>query len=1386
MSSKSWIIDTKESMLIVDEQAFPINLGTTTREDLPEGSFRLLAYNGKNILPTALGYRNFFSDSTLMTAEALPSEHCQVLLAYQTPTTLTQLFALCEQGMFMIDATNPAATWNHIYDSGYDPEDEVRHQWSWAVVANKLCAYQQGMEEYVVISDLASVNNMLSQATAGFPDADLTKIFESIPNAWGILEVQPTFLNMGGQIGLFRANNRLGFWDSDNATAWSSATQIFDFVPSTETFAGITTFADVQGSIVKILGHGDSFIIYATRSVVLASSTAGSPERFAGRAIFSDTGVSFDTEVASGQPDTTHYALVSSGLAKIERGTPEFIHTPISDYLQERTFIVSLQVVDGRYLFLYTTEDLQTPNIEVEVVKVVDSTETEYNMRPTLNPAGSPPIAYYTFENPADLGWQEYRYEFSNSGGADRWEPTIEWAAAGIRSLRSKATLSGAGFGVTWAFNHYLLSLDTVDGTAGQLLITATIRVVVTTQSGSPYLFIKNNTGNISGPIANGIHIYEVAYTPNLALSSDPALLFFEFLGGQIGQSGGSAIFIDELKIIDLSLPAGLTVPEIISGSIDGAYGDVQLGLGNFEPTQPTATPDPKLLMPCYSGGKFNTDWMYPEFTVGFADGITRNIPLGLGLFSSFEFKLLEFNTGLTSTGLGPSYRWADAVDRDRYIDQAGQDFADILTESFERLQRAIANTVTATSSRVEEADDWIEYNVFGSDILPYPTTAELIAAGFPITPIDTLVDADYAFLNTELAIENVLKIDSVGLKANECRLDIVGQTVNVNAINSLVIRGDVTTWVGHQGMVCYFWETTGTPYLIVGKHVVRVNQDDIDLISAAFQAEFPDAIAPWGGSIAGLGDISIELGAPLAYVYLRFPEYMTWVPEAGGIGSTSKAELTTAIEWCLDKWVCDETDGTLLYPVVGIGPPPYDNFAFPEPTEALALYRSCNGAVALTDYLSGSADIEFPTTYVFEGIEGTLDTVVDVGDRDPAPAGWDDPGLIPITPGFTLGGELIQPSKAAVLIHPASTPANQTIATYKNGDDVVGTLTINSNVFTKGPLVETRTVDGITFTRAVRLPFELDVAGALEAAQAAYDAYDAGDDADRIQALREEFPMRPSDLKFEYKWRITVQPDIVTPPVDRVLIAAEITGYGHFNGGNNFRKTHVRVASTTCPIPGDATSFSAETVPPLTVSVYPLYPNALTRPPVAWPYPGNPVIPDVFALYREGSYAPFYPLYKAAVFWDIQLDKWGRYDKEHLAILSLLPVNRADPTVLTTIDKGLRGASLRPDGMITNWAGPDNQGRIDYGRIGNYRLGVTKITHVTVRFAEKCTCQIIIEPSIDGAVVEETLSLGVSVIDAIQVEIPFTMAAKWFNIRIEGQFNLVGISFESEARGRR
>ena len=624
MSSKSWLIDTKNSMLIVDEAAFPVNLGTTVKEDAPEGSFRIIPFAGNNVLPTALGYRAFFSDSSILDIPPVPSNYCQHILYFQTPTFITIAIALCEEGIYVCNVSNTGThVWEQVVATGYNPASQVRHLATYAVVANKLCIHIQGMPRYYVVADIATIDNLVARAPV-IAGADVDKVYNSATYSYAVASVLPTFINMAGQMGLFRADNRLGFWDSDNAVAWSSATQLFDFTPSTETFAGITTFADVQGQIVKVMGHGDGFVIYASRSITLVSPVIGSPERFAGQGILSETGVSYDTQIAVAQPDTIHYALTSAGLVRIASGTPEFVHTEVSDYVVENSQVVALNMLDGRYLFMTTTDDLKPAKVEVDVVQVVDHENDGYFMLPTeeYSPGDPPtPVAHWDFDgndpiawnNPTyrdntsgawadfrwiddgdrlelrslSLGWTVYEFLTSNIMGAPRY-PVPSPAAPNLLQWTANLYIS-MGAGESAELTYYIDGVRTVRTFTQS---DGVVNLVLT----SP-VFTKTSVG--AQPVPNNSTEFGV----NRLLNIDNIVYV----------DNTSIIALDNIHL-DIPGASDASQPtETLEYMIQGKSSLVQNGLANFSVSSVSDATFVKKnevpLVPCYSGGDFKSSW---------------------------------------------------------------------------------------------------------------------------------------------------------------------------------------------------------------------------------------------------------------------------------------------------------------------------------------------------------------------------------------------------------------------------------------------------------------------------------------------------------------------------------------------------------------------------------------------------------------------------------------------------------------------------------------------------------------------------------------------------------------------------------------------------------
>jgi len=209
MSSNSHLIQTNRSMIILDRDGMPVNLGHTTREDYPEGAFPILAYDGQNVLPTALGYRSFFAEHTkFTTGPQLADKKVQQMLVAQTPLMSSIFLALCEDGLYVCNATNEVASfnWLHIVDYSATEQLGVRRLWTYCVISNVIYLYQQGSSEFFGLVDLATyAETTIPEAIVG---ATITQVWSNTDIGIGLLKYTPNFINMSGQIGLFKAANR--------------------------------------------------------------------------------------------------------------------------------------------------------------------------------------------------------------------------------------------------------------------------------------------------------------------------------------------------------------------------------------------------------------------------------------------------------------------------------------------------------------------------------------------------------------------------------------------------------------------------------------------------------------------------------------------------------------------------------------------------------------------------------------------------------------------------------------------------------------------------------------------------------------------------------------------------------------------------------------------------------------------------------------------------------------------------------------------------------------------------------------------------------------------------------------------------------------------------
>lgn len=1376
MSTKSGLIDTSKSMIIVDEPAFPLNLGKVVGEDNPEQSFSVLAYNGKNILPTALGYRSYFSESTLINLANIPDPLVQQLLSYQTPTLDTMLLALCETGLYIACATEGVTTgWSLVY-ANPNVVTNIKHSWSFAVVGNKLCLYVQGAPKFLVIADSASILNLISQA-GNHPGAVVAEVLNDSTRQFKIATVVPTFLNMAGQMGLFRADNRLGFWDSDNAVAWSSVNTLVDFTPSIKSAAGITTFSDVQGRIIKILGHGDDFVIYATRSITLARGNIASPERWAGTAILSNAGVSWDTQIAAAQPDTMHFALTSTGLVKISNGAPEFIFAEVTDYVQEQSSIVSVEVLDGRYLFLYTTDDLAASRLEVDTVKVDDGHGNAYTFLDTKNGAGTPPYQYSDFET--DAQWNQFWYTSSNGSSYDRWEISADTPLKGIRSLRTTDTMSFPGFGVIWA-----VKAATVAAYAGlaslNIRVTAKLRVQITSLVGGPWIQIG------SLPIQEfttlGTYYFDIDVTA--AYPGTNTIYVIQFDNGLIGQVGGSRLTLDNIRIYNPDLPIGWTPIQKVSFSINGASSQTQAGFTNFEESNINnalvASGQDYPIIPCYSGGRFSSDWMTFDFEYNDdVDTSDRNITLENNFFAVVNLKTVKFKTGLTTTQLGPVYDDALGSDKIRYIDKAGQELVELYQEDFTNLNQQLANQTSCFATPLATAPDYAEGTVFGLDIIPYPQYAELVDL---LGSIDT---SDIEHLgnqvNYTVDIEDVILPSSLTAAVTECATIFKAQGVKARFQSTCNGNLEIQTKILYQtwhypiydpsneevkaAAITLYWEVTPETY---AKYTLEGADYYGDQEFLLHSLDRPD-------------DEALVRLFDSRFMLLKYPAEVKILVHPESSLAVSVGELSAAMVWAETAVL-----GSMNTDIDGRSNPVYTLYQNPISIYGHYLYNSA-GVESL--YLDASS-LSWPLAFTSGGNSYSLQSTTRSGPMSPPVADWDSYN-VDATVGFSIGsivfsgfdGHIYSPGENSGLgIY------NRTTLTYLvNGGPSTITYSYPDHIYSRGIYkrdVSYTKPDGTTGTYQQMFTEPETGLPETDTAQTSIDAFIAAYTVDSVRAL---VALKPAHLKFKYKWQLTtgLLPEVTTPELN--LLASEVSGYGFEPAPYSFRKTHSRISSTSCPMPLEYAPFNSQDEFPSGGFILPtLTGKGQVGPPNTFPYPTPVPIDPVYFLFQRGSAGPYYPVYKAAVVWDMLLNKFGRYSNPHKVLYSLLPINYSDGSIIALKDRGLLGGSVTADNKMTVFGGDHRTGVITYGRIGNYRLGVTVVNGITVRFAEPATCTLVVETSLDGVSIDPTLSLAIAVNASLQVDMPFTLTGKWFNIRLEGEFNLVAIQYLGEGRGRR
>lgn len=470
----------------------------TAREDSPSAPSPAVIYKMKNVMPSELGYSSAFDTTSFRVrgsrynspdgawavlneadvrerdrkstsiANMIKLAKVQRVVPVETGSQALVYMVFTEQGLF---AHNPAAAgwiWDDGDDSGLgvysliDPitseDPDLFHLWTTAVVDDRMFAYFQGQEHVYIIGDTTLETD--SKNWKGYCEV----VFTNEEYLFQVLKFKPTFLNMEGQVGLFQASNRLGFWDSDNAVAWSSAFDKTDFTPDVISLAGITTFAGIQGRIVNILPTADGFNIYCSSSILSIHPISGEGEHWGARPILSGTGIDYYFQAAVGTDPTTHFAWTRNGLYAINNGQAQTFKPEVYKELTTKTTdpwlrprLYALTVIGREYLIISEASEWREREAVVSLrTGKLEGTDKEYTFY--LSP-------YRPFDgwwSIIDGNWGDPEAPLSNLPAAD-WEPDSDLSLWPPANMQRPLIPCFSGYSYVGPINPHLFNVTADD-----------------------------------------------------------------------------------------------------------------------------------------------------------------------------------------------------------------------------------------------------------------------------------------------------------------------------------------------------------------------------------------------------------------------------------------------------------------------------------------------------------------------------------------------------------------------------------------------------------------------------------------------------------------------------------------------------------------------------------------------------------------------------------------------------------------------------------------------------------------------------------------------------------------------------------------------------------
>lgn len=173
--------------------------------------------------------------------------------------------------------------------------------------------------------------------------------------------------------------------------------------------------------------------------------------------------------------------------------------------------------------------------------------------------------------------------------------------------------------------------------------------------------------------------------------------------------------------------------------------------------------------------------------------------------------------------------------------------------------------------------------------------------------------------------------------------------------------------------------------------------------------------------------------------------------------------------------------------------------------------------------------------------------------------------------------------------------------------------------------------------------------------------------------------------------------------------------------------------------------------------------------------YPGSSFVMQV------GSPMQGYTPLEGAFVFDMHLKKWGKMKHTYSVAVDFnqLPGNDYSNT-------GISAGLMHTDGRIRIMDDEPAEGFIRYGKIGFYRLGMTRLLETRIDLKDPASGKVRIDSSMDGRNLDALIFKEYVYNNAVTVRMYPDIQARWFTIKISGKYDLQYMEVRGNITGRR